>query len=63
MAEIETGIMSGRALAVLLPDMERLKNQVKFWTMRRGAVRPEADWLFTGKDAGIKLKRLYPIIL
>jgi hypothetical protein len=29
--EIETGIMSGRALAEPLPDMESLKSQVKSW--------------------------------
>jgi hypothetical protein len=63
MAEIEIGIMSGRALAEPLPDMESLKSHIKSWTRRRGSALLEADWRFTAKDAGKKLKRLYQIIL
>jgi hypothetical protein len=62
MAEIEIGVMSGRALAEPLPEMESFKSQVKSWTLRRDAALSKADWQFTAKDARIKLKRLYPII-
>jgi hypothetical protein len=43
--------------------MENFKNQIKSLTLRRGAARPEADWQLTAKDARMKLKRLYPIII
>ena len=63
MAEIEIGILSRQALAKPLSDMESFKDQVKAWTLKRNAECSKANWQFTTKDARIKLKRLYPIIV
>jgi hypothetical protein len=63
MAEIEIGVMCRQALAKPLPDMDSFKKQVKAWTMLRNINCCKANWQFTTKDARIKLKRLYPVIL
>ena len=63
MAEIEIGVMCRQALAKPLPDMESFKNQVKAWTFSRNISCGKVNWHFTTKDARIKLKRLYPIIV
>ena len=63
MAEIEIGVMSRQALAKPLPDFESFKNQIRAWTVQRNAQGGKVDWQFTSKDARIKLKRLYPVIL
>jgi len=63
MAEIEIGIMCRQALAKPLPDMDSFRKQVKAWTLQRNIEGAKVNWQFTTKDARIKLKRLYPIIL
>jgi hypothetical protein len=63
MAEIEIGVMCRQALAKPLPDMESFKRQVDTWTLQRNEECSKVNWQFTTKDARIKLKRLYPIIL
>jgi hypothetical protein len=63
MAEIEIGVLSRQALAKPLPDMERFKIEVEAWTASRNAMVSKINWQFTTKDARIKLKRLYPIVL
>ena len=62
-AEIEIGVMCRQALAKPLPDMESLKNQVKAWTFKRNAQCRNVLWQFTTKDARVKLKRLYPVVV
>jgi hypothetical protein len=62
-AEIEIGVMCRQALAKPLPDMESFKKQVRAWTLRRNIECSKVNWQFTTKDARIKLKRLYPIVL
>jgi hypothetical protein len=63
MAEIEIGIMSRQALAKPLPDMDSFKKQVKSWTLRCNINCSKVNCQFTTKDARIKLKRLYLVIL
>jgi hypothetical protein len=63
MAEIEISVMCRQALAKPLPDIDSFKKQIKNWTLRRNIDCSKANWQFTTKDARIKLKRLYPIIL
>jgi hypothetical protein len=63
MAEIEIGIMCRQALSKPLPDMESFTKQIKAWTFKRNIECIKADWQFTTKDARIKLKHLYPVVL
>ena len=63
MAEIEIGIMCRQALAKPLPDMDSFRKQVKSWTLQRNIECSKVNWQFTTKDARIKLKHLYPVIL
>jgi hypothetical protein len=63
MAEIEIGVMCRQALAKPLPDFDSFKKQVEVWTSRRNVECSKVNWQFTTKDARIKLKRLYPVIL
>jgi len=42
---------------------ESFKNHIRAWTVQRNAQGRKVDWQFTSKDARIKLKRLYPVIL
>ena len=63
MAEIEIGIMCRQALSKALPNIDSFKKQIKSWTVRRNIESSKVNWQFTTKNARIKLKRLYPIIL
>jgi len=63
MAEIEIGVMCRQALAKPLPDMDSFKEQIAAWTMLRNSECSTVNWQFTTKDARIKLKHLYPVIL
>ena len=63
MAEIEIGVMCRQALAKPLSEMESLKNQVEAWNLQRNMECSKIDWRFTTKDARIKLKKLYPVVL
>jgi hypothetical protein len=63
MAEIEIGAMSRQALAKPSPDMESFMKQVEAWTISRNMESTKINWQFTTKDARIKLKKLYPVIL
>lgn len=62
-AEIEISVMNGQALKKPLPDMESFKKQVKAWTLQRNMKCAKVSWQFTTKDARVKLKRLYPVII
>ena len=63
LAEIEIGVMCRQALSKPLPDMESFKSQVKAWTFNRNIECSKISWQFTTKDARIKLKRLYPVLI
>lgn len=63
MAEIEIGIISCQALAKPLADIERFKEQICIWTIKRNSKCRKINWQFTTQDARIKLAKLYPTIL
>jgi len=63
MAEIEIGVMCRQALPKPLPDMESFKQQVKAWTFKRNIECTKIKWQFTTKDARVKLKKLYLVIV
>ena len=63
MAEIEIRVMCQQTLGKPMPDMESFRKQVKDWNIRRNIECGKINWQFTTKDARIKLKKLYPVIL
>jgi len=62
-AEIEIGVMCRQALAKPMPDLASFKAQVKAWTIKRNLEGGKVNWQFRTKNARIKLKRLYPMIV
>jgi hypothetical protein len=62
MAEIELNVLKNQCLNRRIPDIEKVKNEVKKWQDARNNKESKINWQFTSKDARIKLKRLYPSI-
>jgi len=63
MAEIEISVMCRQALTKPFPDMDSFQKAIRAWTDKRNAECTKVNWQFTTKDARIKLKRLYPVLL
>ena len=63
MAEIEFSNLSRQCLSRRIPDKKTLIEEINAWKMERNLSGASVDWQFTTKDARIKLKRLYPVIL
>jgi len=63
MAEIEFSNLSRQCLSRRIADKETLVEEINLWQEERNLSAAGVDWQFTTKDARIKLKRLYPIIL
>ena len=63
-AEDELSAMSTQCLGIRrIPNIKILNEELAAWHTRRNANQKGVDWQFTTKDARIKLKRLYPIIM
>jgi hypothetical protein len=62
MAEIELNVLMGQCLSGRIPDIEKVKKEVKAWQKVRNTKNAKIDWQFTTDDARIKLKRLYPTL-
>ena len=60
MAEIELSVFSRQALRDRIGDEETLKRQVAALERVRNEAGTTIDWLFTAKDARVKLNRIYP---
>jgi hypothetical protein len=60
MAEIELSILSRQCLSRRIADIQFLMQEVEVWQTERNHSGATIDWLFTTKNARIKLKRLYP---
>ena len=60
MVEIEFSVLSRQCLKQRIPDMERMKQEVRLWEKRRNRERATVEWRFTNQDARVKLERLYP---
>jgi len=60
MAEIELNVLMGQCLAGRIPDIEKVKTEVKAWQKARNNKKAKINWQFKTEDARIKLKRLYP---
>jgi hypothetical protein len=63
-AEIELSAMAAQCLGQRrIPQLMVLNAELAAWHARRNQSQKGVDWQFTAKDARIKLKRLYPLIV
>jgi hypothetical protein len=60
MAEIELNVLMGQCLCGRIPDIDKIKTEVKAWQEARNNKNAKINWQFTTQDARIKLRRLYP---
>lgn len=60
MAESELSILARQCLQRRIPDLERLRREVKAWQTERNEAKAPMTWRFTTEDARIRLARLYP---
>ena len=60
MAEIELSVLKGQCLNRRIPDMFTIQIQMAAWEKDQNNRSKKIVWQFTGPDARIKLKRLYP---
>jgi hypothetical protein len=63
-AEIELASMTAQCLGERrFPEIKSLNAELAAWSTKRNQSQRGVDWQFTAKDARVKLKRLYPIIM
>ena len=63
-AEIELSALAVQCLGDRrIFDVGVLNSELALWHSRRNQVQRGVDWHFTTKDARIKLKSLYPVII
>ena len=60
MAEIELNVLMGQCLSGRIPDIEKVKAEVKAWQETRNNKNSKINWQFKTEDARIKLRKLYP---
>jgi DDE superfamily endonuclease len=60
MAESELAVLTTQCLSRRIPDKHTLEKEVAAWESHRNKRHAKADWQFTGENARVKLKRLYP---
>lgn len=60
MAEIELHVLNKQCLSRHIATEDEIKKEVAAWQKHRNNRNAVINWLFTSKDARIKLKRLYP---
>ena len=60
MAEIELNVLMGQCLSGRIPDIGKVRTQVKAWQETRNNKKAKINWQFKTEDARIKLRRLYP---
>ena len=63
-AEIELSAMAAQCLGQRrIPGILSLNAELEAWHTQRNQAQKGVDWQFTAKDARIKLKKLYPLIM
>ena len=62
MAETELSILARQCLARRIPDEPTPAREVAAWQQQRNTATVRVNWQFTTEDAGIKLRKLYPVI-
>jgi len=64
MAECELSALAAQCLGDRrIADIDTLNAELAAWHTRRNRTQKGIDWHFTTKDARVKLRRLYPIII
>jgi hypothetical protein len=61
MAEIELNVLMGQCLSGRIPDIDKIKKEVKAWQDARNNKKAKINWQFNTDDARIKLRKLYPV--
>ncbi len=59
-AEIELSVLKGQCLNRRIPEIEKMRTEVKEWSRHRNNHRSNVNWQFTTSKARIKLRHLYP---
>jgi len=59
-AEIELSVLKRQCLSGRIPEISKMRSEVKAWNTDRNSLQTKVDWQFTTEEARIKLKRLYP---
>jgi hypothetical protein len=63
-AEIELSAMAAQCLGNRrIPGLKTMNLELAAWYTQRNQAQKGVDWQFKTKDARIKLKRLYPLIM
>lgn len=62
MAEIELHVLNRQCVSRYIPEMKKIKEEVEAWQKSRNTKNSKINWLFTNKQARVKLKNLYPSI-
>ncbi len=63
-AEIELSAMAAQCLGNRrIPGLMTMNEELSVWHTKRNQTQKGVDWQFKTKDARIKLKRLYPLIM
>jgi hypothetical protein len=63
-AEIELSAMTAQCLGQRrIPGLMSMNEELAAWHTQRNQSQKGVNWQFTAKDARIKLKRLYPLIM
>ena len=62
MAEIELSILSRQCMRNYFKNIEELRTAIARWEDLRNGSKTGINWQFTTADAGIKLRKLYPVI-
>ena len=63
-AEIELSAMAAQCLGNRrIADLMTMNEELSVWHTKRNKTQKGVDWQFKTKDARIKLKRLYPLIM
>jgi recombinational DNA repair ATPase RecF len=60
MAEIELAVLARQCLQRRIGTPEELSQEVAAWQQERNQANVTINWRFTGQDARIKLKKIYP---
>lgn len=60
MAEIEFSVHIKQCLSRRIGEEAKLKREIQAWEDKRNKNGKTIEWQFTNKNAGIKLKKLYP---
>jgi hypothetical protein len=62
LAKIELSAFKGQCFSGMIPDLARLKEEIRVWESHRQNKKSIFNWRLKNEDARIKLKKLYPVL-